>query len=361
MTNQFTGDQAVAVSIATEAGLIASVPALLGFAPQESLVVLGQHSHAGRGRLGPVLRADLPTGDWAEQALLDAVLSRSAAAGVNSVHLVIVTEHSTDTADTIETAEDVPAYAGLVDALQDAFAGAGIAVSSVFWTPTITAGAPWRCYGPCRCTGALPDPGASELAAHQAMAGKITYRSRQDAASALAPDPWSCSARARQLIDSAHERAESARALGRADAVRDDLDAIRDAVAEVGAGRRLDESTLARVAAALRDPAVRDVCLGFVLGDSSVDADHAEQLWWALTRATPAPEVAEPATLLAFAAVMRGGGAHANVALERARSADPDHRLSRLLDTMIDRAVDPATLRRIVADAAAEAVARLVG
>ena len=59
---------------------------------------------------------------------------------------------------------------------------------------------------------------------------------------------------------------------------------------------------LARVAVALGDPAVRDVCLGFAAGrDPGVDPEHATRLWWQLTRALPAPEVAQPATLLAFA------------------------------------------------------------
>lgn len=359
MTNEFaddnqTGDQTTVVSIGTEAGLIASVPALLGFAPQESLVVLSQHQHASRGRLGPVLRTDLPTSDDAQQALLEVVPARLANAGADTVHLMIVTEH--------DTASGVPAQAGLVDALQDAFAAVGIAASSAFWTPTITRGAPWRCYGRCQCAGVLPDPGATELAAHQAVLGKVTYRSRQEAEAALAPEPASCSARRRQMLDSAHDRAESARNLDWARAVRDDVDAVRAAAAEVGAGQRLDESTLARVVVALRDPAVRDVCLGFVLGNSSaVRPEHAEQLWWALTRGAPRPEVAEPATLLAFTALLRGGGAQVSVALERAHDADPDHRLSRLLAAMIDRAVEPAAVRRIAIAAADEATARLVG
>lgn len=357
MTNEFTdsnhtGNHTTVVSIGTEAGLIASVPALLGFAPQESLIVLSQHGVTGRGRLGPVVRTDLPTSDDAGRALLEEVPDRLANAGADTVHLLVVSEHDTASGD--------PVQAGLVEDLQDAFAAVGITVSSAFWTPAITRGSSWRCYGRCQCTGVLPDPDATELAAHQAVLGKVTYRSRQEVESALAPEP--CSARRRQMLDSAHDRARSARDRDWTRAVLDDVDAVRAAAAVVGAGQLLDESTLARVVVALRDPAVRDVCLGFVLGKSAtVRPEHAEQLWWVLTRSAPRPEVADPATLLAFTALLHGGGAQVSVALQRALDADPEHRLSRLLAAMIDRAVEPTALRRIATDATDEATARLAG
>ena len=74
----------------------------------------------------------------------------------------------------------------------------------------------------------------------------------------------------------------------------------------------------------------RDPCLGFAVGrDPAADA---QTLWWRLTRATSAPEVAQPATLLAFATLHHGGGVTLSVALERAMRVDPGHQLSQLLD-----------------------------
>ena len=60
-------------------------------------------------------------------------------------------------------------------------------------------------------------------------------------------------------------------------------------------------------------------------------AAAAEQLWAALVRELPDPEAAEPAALLAVSALLRGDGALANVALDRAEQAWPGHRLTRLL------------------------------
>lgn len=355
MTNQsIHDDRAPDVTIRTTAGLIASVPALMGFAPQDSLVLIAQHGRGGRGRHAAVLRADLPTDDAVlDERLVEALRSRVASTGAVGVHLLVVTEAGDDGA--------LP-HVGMVDAVREAFTGSGIIAGDGLWTPEIADGAPWACYGPCGCTGTLPDPGATELAAHQALLGKVTYRSREEVEGALAPEPAAASARARQLLDSAHDRAQTARALDRARARREDLDAVRAAAATVGAGQRPDENTLARVVVALRDPAVRDVCLGFVLDtDPAVRAGHAEQLWWLLTRSTPGPEVAEPATLLALTALLRGGGAVVTVALERARDADPGHRLSGLVGQMIDRAIDPATVRQTVTDVVAEASAQLAG
>lgn len=359
-----TPDRPTVVSVKSEEGLIASVPAVLGFTPRESVVVLAQHGSAGRGRLGVALRADLPTSRYVREQLLAVIPSRIVATAADAVHLVLITEDGAvgrNLAPEDLGEEELPG-AGLVAALRDGFAAVGIEVCSAFWLPTISRGAPWRCYGPCRCAGTLPDPGATEIAAHQTLLGKVTFRSREEAEAALAPTPASVSARARQLLDAAREHGDAARTLDRDQAARADLANVRAAAAAVGAGRGLDEESLATVAAALRDPAVRDVCLGFVLGaDPEVRAEDAEQLWWALTRTTPAPEVAEPATLLAFSALLRGGGPQVRIGLDRAQAADPGHRLSGLVDAMIQRGVRPAAMREIAAGAAAEAAGRFEG
>ena len=85
---------------------------------------------------------------------------------------------------------------------------------------------------------------------------------------------------------------------------------------------------MVELACALGDPDVRDAALLRNLGGA---AAAAEQLWTALVRETPDPEAAEPAVLLAVSALLRGDGALANVALERAELAWPGHRLARLL------------------------------
>jgi hypothetical protein len=73
----------------------------------------------------------------------------------------------------------------------------------------------------------------------------------------------------------------------------------------------------------------------------------------------PAPEVAEPATLLACAVLVRGGGALVGAALDRARAADPQHTLSRLVVGLLDTGIGQAEVLDWVRGASTEAAAVL--
>lgn len=348
MTEESTRPSApVTVRISGEGALVASLPAMLGFTPSESLVVFAMHRREGRTQVGGMVRTDLPVDATDERAVSRLVRDRLAPTGPIALHVVVIAARG--------HGGDLP-QRGLIEALGDAFAPDGIAVTSAVWTPRITGGGLWRCYGTCGCTGTLPDPGATEAAAHTTMAGQITYRSREDVEAALEPDPGARTRQRRELLDAAHRAAHQTRAHGHPQAARADLAAIRSAAATIGAGQSVDEPTMARVLVALTDPPVRDVCLGFAMGcDDEVRPEHAEKLWWSLTRAAPAPEAAEPATLVAFAAIAHGGGAPMTVALDRATTADPDHRLSRLLATLLAQGADPTAVRELITSAVTKA------
>jgi hypothetical protein len=286
-----------------------------------------------------------------DRVLVAAVRQRLERAAPDSLVVVVVAD--------AEPGEQPP-HAGLVEGLRESFGELGIPVTGAIWARRVAEGAPWCCYDDCGCTGTLTDPTGTLAAAETAAAGRVTYGSRTEAEAVLAPDPAADGQRRRQLVDEAHQAALTDRELSGLAAARRDLEAVRHAAAEVGRGVVPAEEEIARLAVALCDPRVRDVCLGFAAGhDAAVDPDHAEQLWTLLVRAVPAPEVAEPATLLAFATLDHGGGAPLTTALERAVDADPGHQLSRLLGSLLAAGVDPATVREMVADAAAESAARL--
>lgn len=349
MTQESAPQARTVVRLGNPGSLLASLPALLGFAPRQSLILIGVHHDEGRSRLGALVRTDLPTNPEQERAVARAMRDRISQTGAHAVHPVVVAESEGAAGP----------RRGLIDTISDAFTATGIEVAVATWAPEITAGAVWCCYDGC-CSGALPDPGATEVAAHQAVAGTVTYRSREEAAAALGPDPAAASARRRYQLDAAHDEARHARARDRLQAARGDLAAIRDAAGMVGRGETLDDDRLVRLVAALTDPAVRDVCLGFALGcDDAVRPEQAHQLWWLLTRAAPAPEAAEPAVLLACAAIEMGGGVTASIALERANAADPEHRLSGLLRAAFDHGFDPTSLRQFITEAATESADRL--
>jgi hypothetical protein len=96
---------------------------------------------------------------------------------------------------------------------------------------------------------------------------------------------------------------------------------------------------------ALRDTRVRDRALGLALGE---DAAAAEALWTECTRRAPAPLDAAPATLLAVSVWLRGDGAMANVALDRALDSDPAYSLAQLLRRGLDACLPPGDLRDLV-------------
>jgi hypothetical protein len=239
----------------------------------------------------------------------------------------------------------------------EALAAAGITLLHAVWTADTGGGARWWCYDELECCGDVPDPGCSALAAATTAAGVVTFASRAELAALLAPDDDGALRRRSEQLSSAAAAAESDCGLDGVAAQRDFL-AVREAVRDIQAGRlALDDNLVVRLAIALSDHRVRDACLATAIGEQ---AAAAEQLWLALTKATPPPERAEPATLLAFAAYLRGDGALAGMALEHAEHAHPGHRLAGLLRRALDAGLSPPRLSVLVTDAAADA-AQLLG
>jgi hypothetical protein len=102
---------------------------------------------------------------------------------------------------------------------------------------------------------------------------------------------------------------------------------------------------LARVLWGLRDTRVRDQALELALGPEPL---AVEALWSECTRRAPSPLDAAPATLLAVSAWLRGDGAMANVALDRALDSDPDYALAQLLRAALAACLGPAELRAMI-------------
>ena len=313
--------------------LIAAVPHLLGFHPHDSVVVLTLH---GRN-LGLTLRADLVAPDLAPR-LAEQLLLPIARAQPTGVALVVV-------GGAAGADDDLP-HRALVHALSEVLAGAGLAVMLAAWTTETKAGASWRCYDDAVRTGTVADPATSPLAAATVAAGAVTFASREEMTELLtADDPVALQRRAALLDVADAEHPMSARL------VKQRIAQLRQLhQAAVAGDVVLSDRLLAEVAAALCDHRVRDACLPWCLGSGAV---AAERLWLALVRATPAPERAEPAALLALTAYLRGDGALAGVALDTAQQACPHHSLSGLLRAALDGGLPPDLLRGVARDAAA--------
>ncbi|SHF38070.1 DUF4192 domain-containing protein [Streptoalloteichus hindustanus] len=324
--------------------LVAAVPHLLGFHPEESLVLVTIGGDEPK-RLGVCLRTDLVPAehhrDLAEQ-LLQPLLSHR----TRAVFLLVVGGGSADPPVHLPGRELV----AVVDRVLD---GGGVPVLHSLWTPEINAGAPWCCYHEPACAGTVPDPATTATAAAAAVAGWVTFGTREELAAQLVPEDAETMARRSALLTAAGERAEQDRALSGSAASRRDLTTVRQAVRAFADGRlALDDETVVRLAVALSDPRVRDACLSWGAGDEGL---AAERLWLGLVRATPPPERAEPASLLAISSYVRGDGALAGIAVEVAEEACPGHRVATLLRTALQIGVPPARVAVLAADAATDA------
>jgi hypothetical protein len=313
--------------------LIAAVPHLLGFHPHDSVVLLALH---GR-KLGLTLRADLVDTDQAPR-LAEQLLLPIARQQPTGVAVVVVGGDPTPDGGTPHRA--------LVDALDDVLNGGGLPVVHAVWTAQTVLGAPWRCYDDPLCAGTVPDPASSPLAAATVAAGAVTFGSREEMAELVAAEDPTVLQRRAALLDAADADHPMSSRL-----VAQRLARLRELHRAAATGDlALSDSIVAEVASALCDHRVRDACLPWCSGPG---AAAAERLWLALVRATPAPERAEPAALLAFVAYLRGDGALAGVALDAALHACPAHSLSGLLRAALDGGLPPELLRSVAADAAA--------
>jgi hypothetical protein len=321
------------VRLSDPAELIAAVPHLLGFHPHDSVVLLALHGK----RLGLTLRADL-VGPGQASLLAEQLLLPVARQDPTGIALVVVGGVPTPAGD--------PPHGALVNVIDGVFSGAGIPLVHAAWTTATASGALWCCYDDPNCAGTVPDPGASQLAAATVAAGAVTYASREEVAGLLAgADPVTLQRRATLLREAEAEHPMGVALVARRFAR---LEQLHQAAA-VGK-LELSDRTVAEVSSALCDHRVRDACLSWCVGTG---AAAAEQLWLALVRATPAPQRAEPAALLALVAYLRGDGALAGLALDAALQACPDHSLSGLLRTALDGGLPPDVLRTVAADAAA--------
>jgi hypothetical protein len=322
------------IRLSDPSDLIAAVPHLLGFHPRNSVVLLALHGRS----LGLTLRADLVENDQAA-VLAEQLLPPIARQRPTGVALVVI-------GDAGAPDGDLP-HRALVDALDDVLTGAGLPMVHAAWTAETVRGAPWRCYDDPLCAGAVADPTTSPLAAATVAAGAVTFGSREEMAELVAAeDPAALQRRSVLLAAADAEHPMSARLVAQRLARLKELHRTAAAAGDLA----LSDSTVAEVASALCDHRVRDACLPWCTGPG---AAAAERLWLSLVRATPAPERAEPAALLALAVYLRGDGALAGVALDVALDACPHHSLSGLLRAALDGGLPPELLRSVAADAAA--------
>jgi len=323
------------IRVSSPAGLLAVIPHLLGFHPSRSMVIVGLDGPRGRVQLAS--RYDLPdppdparSREIAEHSI--AVLQR------RRVRMVIAVGYGagrlvTPVADTLRMT-----LHGTSVALRDLLRVEG----DRYWS--------YLCKDPgcCPAEGVAFDRRAHPDAAALAAAGMTASPDRTALVASLAPVTgpeaesmrqaeqrtlrraqqltagWSGPRRTRLLIDA-----------GRA--------AVRDTIALYRSGGEIaDDDQMAWLIMAVSDIRVRDDAWARM--DPEHHAAH-RRLWTDVLRRAREPFVPAPASLLAFTAWQSGEGALANVAIERALTADPGYSMAHLIGQALEAGLPPSAAR----------------
>ena len=349
--------------------LLTAIPALLGFIPHASLVLLSLHE---RGTVQCVMRYDLslkPTGTPDDDLLvvlarLGRIIGRQGRGG------------ATDNPDVVAAIVDNrfrpgdPRYRRVMEIADERCSDSG-GVAQGFVVTEFEQHAPWQLVwqpgatGPTTACpvlesgGGLSDPRSCPTALATAFAtGRRLLTRRTEIAEMLTSLPHCSSAECAmagggpaddrsginpsgsdaQCIDhglGVPDRTEQAALFNEL------LDVMHapPAIAECAQMERFERAILTIP--------VRDALLACAVTDLR---EGAQSLWRMLTRRLRGRGRASAATLLAHAHYIAGEGAYAGVALDLALSADPDWKLAGLLDRALRSGVEPALLWGTISD-----------
>jgi alkylhydroperoxidase/carboxymuconolactone decarboxylase family protein YurZ len=313
--------------------LIAALPAVLGFVPEQSLVLVTLDG----GELGCVMRVDLATTfDTGLEAGLEHLADVAARGAPDAAVAVIVDELGAG----CRMCNDDHRF--LADVLTETLLGRGIELRDVHVVDRIAAGARWHCADGCGRSGTVEDPFSSPMAAAAVLDGRRLYGRRSELQDVIAI----ADADRTSTLESAIVGAMASRAgRPRDDATRrEDVELAMAAAAAAARGERPTDAVTARLACGLTDPHVRDMLYALAVGSK---AAQAETLWSTLSRSLPEPWRADALVLLAFSAYARGDGPLAGISLAAAMDCDPAHRMARMLDEALQRGMRPDQIREL--------------
>jgi Domain of unknown function (DUF4192) len=226
--------------------LIAALPAVLGFVPENSLVLVSLDD----GALGSVLRVDL------SEELIDCVghlAEVAAAAGPEAAIAVIVD------ADGAHCPQCNGEHRQLSAVLSEALSQHDIVLWAVHVVDRVALGGHWHCVDGCGSAGAVDDPSASPLAAAAVLDGRRLYPRRADLQAFIAVDERAQRAELAIAVTQQAAAREVAQGADPAGCSRRDVENAMAAAAGVAGGNSLSDGELAELGSALADAQVRDI------------------------------------------------------------------------------------------------------
>lgn len=354
------------VTLRSPAELADALPYLLGYRPEDSVVLVALHDREGRGRFGGRARLGIPVlpDDWpsAAQQLAHGLVdgSRRRGAGPEAMIAYVVQEPADG-----ETGRDVmERLRPLAQSLRTACGSLDVPVVEVL---CISGGRFWSyCCASSVCCPAegrtMGLPGTSVLAAAAAYAGLHVRGTLKEFRVRLSPRETSDALAQEAALDAASS-ALVPRILR--DGTRDDVAAETLALAErvmarlaettpVAATQELDRrddellehDEAAALILGLQDRTTRDRAAAWMEGP---EAAVALRLWRALARRCVGgygEHAAAPLTLAGWVAWSTGDELEAREALAMALGADPEYLFARLLHQACNDGLDPEAVRR---------------
>ncbi|WP_433404507.1 DUF4192 domain-containing protein [Streptomyces sp. CA-146814] len=352
------------ITLRGPAELADALPYLMGFHPDDSVVMVALHG--GRGRFGGRLRLGIPRapGEWgpvAEQLAESLISGSERRGGRPDAILIFVCQDSPDGESGPATMERLRPFA---QSLRTACGALDVPVLEAL---CISDGRYWSyCCPNTRCCPPdgkpLAMPGTTVMAAAATYAGihvrgtlremeaRLAPRQKPDEAFAQlqALDRAAASLVPRILDESAKAQAAE-ETLTLAHALMGRLGrsgSAPEAVSDLGDDRLITEDEAAAVILGLQDRETRDKAAAWMEGP---DGHRALRLWRTLARRCVGPygeHAAAPLTLAGWVSWSTGDEPSARVALSMALRADPEYTFAQLLHRACNEGLDPETLRR---------------
>jgi Domain of unknown function (DUF4192) len=354
------------VVLKTPADLVDALPYLLGFHPDDSIVLVA--THTSRGRLGARMRLDIPAdpADWpgTAQELAERLVRGSTRRGGGPPEGVLVylcrdPGSGQDGQSVMETLRP------LAQELRTAFGALDVPVYEAL---CVSSGRWWSYVcGVLECCPAEGAPvdrsGTSVMAAAAAVAGIRVRGSLRAMTARFAPlGGERARAQAQALDEAAAELVPRLLDDGAVRAVREETAALLERAlerfratpgpegpqeeADKADDALLGEAEAARVLIGLQDRVARDRAAEWM---ELPDATPALRLWRALARRCVAPyreHAVPPISLAGWVAWSSGDDVEARVALHQALCLDPDYVFAQLLHEACGSGCDPEPVRR---------------
>jgi hypothetical protein len=355
------------VTLRTPAELADALPYLLGYRPEESIVLVALHDRDGRGRFGGRARLGIPTNpaDWpsAARQLAQGLVTGSERRGARPEQMVAYVCKEPEPGETGR--QVMERLRPLAQKLRTECGHLDVPVIEAL---CISEGRWWSYC--CGNEGCCPSdgtpmglPGTSVLAAAATYAGLQVRGTLRELRARLFP--WEAPAAALEqeialdtagmalvprILDETSRGEVAEETLTLAGRIMERLAGAPPVSGTLTADLRDDQlithDEAALLILGLQDRTTRDCVAEWMEGD---EATHALRLWRALARRCVGPygeHAAAPLTLAGWVAWSTGDELEAREALAMALGADPDYLFARLLHQACNEGLDPESIRR---------------